>query len=184
MCIRDRQSPLAFSVFPKDTTIIYGQEVKIRSDIDSSPLTIKWSPNEGVVCDTCLTTTIAPKNGGFYTIEITDENGCISTTQIIIRVEKEVYSPTAFSPNQDGINDYFTLFGNPSVARILDLKIFGRWGQLVFEGYELQLNDLSKGWDGTFKGQDMRPGVYIYLAHIQYSNDIIECVKGDITLIR
>ena len=76
-----------------------------------------------------------PLESTTYELQITDENGCQETDQLNIFLSKEsdIYYPNAFSPNGDGTNDYFTIFSKKSIENIQTLKIFNRWGSLVFE---------------------------------------------------
>jgi gliding motility-associated-like protein len=88
-----------------------------------------------------------------------------------------VYLPNVFSPNNDGYNDVFYLRGE-SISQ-MDLKIYNRWGELVFES-----NDLSIGWDGKYKGKEYAEGVYFYVAEVTFANGEVQEKKGSITLIR
>ncbi|MBK7410892.1 MAG: gliding motility-associated C-terminal domain-containing protein [Saprospirales bacterium] len=89
-----------------------------------------------------------------------------------------------FSPNADGVNDVFTIFAGPEVVRIRSLMIFDRWGEKVFEGLDLRPNDLSQGWDGTFRGKAMNPAVFGYLAELEFADGIVLVYNGSLTLVR
>jgi gliding motility-associated-like protein len=88
-----------------------------------------------------------------------------------------VYVPNAFTPNIDTRNETFNAKG----VFIFDytLKIYNRWGELVF-----QTDDLNKGWDGTFLGAEAPEGVYIYWIYAAGSNSQVYTKPGNITLIR
>ncbi|MBL7889867.1 MAG: CotH kinase family protein, partial [Bacteroidia bacterium] len=89
---------------------------------------------------------------------------------------EEVGIPTAFSPNDDGVNDVLYVLG--SIDQI-DFTIYNRWGQIVF-----RTTDRSKGWDGTFNGQKVNPGVFAYrVSGVLPNGDFVER-KGNITLVR
>ncbi|HET6245489.1 MAG: CotH kinase family protein [Bacteroidetes bacterium] len=88
-----------------------------------------------------------------------------------------VFIPNAFSPNGDGTNDVLFLFGN-KVASI-EFSVFNRWGQKVFE-----TTSLSTGWDGTFNGQLLNPGVYAYQIQVKFINGDEENKRGNITLFK
>lgn len=97
-----------------------------------------------------------------------------------VSVEKPyaIYSPNAFSPDGDGINDFF----NISVQGINDfqLEIFNRWGQMVFKSYSSDVQ-----WDGTFKNKDLPSGTYIYKIKTTTYGDKQKIIKsGTISLIR
>ncbi|HFA50180.1 MAG TPA: gliding motility-associated C-terminal domain-containing protein [Bacteroidetes bacterium] len=103
------------------------------------------------------------------------------------RVEKKVaiYTPTAFSPNNDGINDTFTLFAKESaVAQINYLRIFNRWGNLVFEQNYFAPNQLDLGWDGTFKGEHLNPGLFVWVAEVVYVDGRRQVLEDGVQLVR
>jgi gliding motility-associated-like protein len=91
--------------------------------------------------------------------------------------EGKVYIPNIFSPNGDGNNDLFLVRGE-QVSQV-DLKIFNRWGNLVFETQEL-----LSGWDGRCNGKECPEGVYFYSASITYVSGKIEAKKGNVTLVK
>jgi gliding motility-associated-like protein len=89
-----------------------------------------------------------------------------------------------FSPNGDGVNDLFKVEGN-TIVSVLSLRIFDRWGGLVYERYGLNPAD-KDGWDGTFNGKELNPGVYVYRAELLHDDERMttEVIRGDITLVR
>lgn len=102
------------------------------------------------------------------------------TTITTLTCTGDISIPNAFSPNGDGKNDIFHILGFPNSVNYLTMKIFNRWGQLVFES-----NDEHKGWDGTYKGIPQEIGVYVFLLNYQLSTTgEIKSVKGNVTLIR
>ncbi|MEM8582684.1 MAG: gliding motility-associated C-terminal domain-containing protein [Bacteroidota bacterium] len=143
--------------------------------------------------ETMFETTCIPSQAGTFSEVFINQFGCDST--IITRVElapsedcldirAEIFAPTAFSPNDDGVNDRFTLFGEAGEFAIEELRIFTRWGESVFVAFDLPPNDLSRGWDGTFRDSPLSSGVYIYRAQVRYESGTTGLLKGDVTLIR
>ena len=106
-----------------------------------------------------------PQNAGEYTVTlyIENEGGCPSTYQITVCVNGEsvLWVPNAFSPNNDGINDEFIVsaFGIEN----FHMMIFNRWGEKVYES-----DDITVGWDGTYRGEEVKTDVYTYL--IEYTD--------------
>lgn len=149
-------------------------------------VSVVWTPSEGLSCSDCLNPILTGGLHTEYSVTITDINGCeISTSTTIRLLETEIYAPNIFSPNNDGVNDYFTFFGNPDqISGILDLHIFDRWGNLVFEKGELEINNPSEGWNGVFRDKPAIPGVYTYFAIIKFPDGNSTPVKGDVSLIR
>ena len=103
-------------------------------------------------------------------IDVTDEN--------------KIYIPNAFSPNNDNVNDVFMVYSNSAVESIEELLVFDRWGELVCQVKDGIPNYPAYGWDGTFNGQYMNTGVFIYMIRVRYFDGSTQVFKGDITLIR
>jgi gliding motility-associated-like protein len=86
--------------------------------------------------------------------------------------------PNAFTPNGDGLNDYFQFY-TKGIEKILSVKVFNRWGQLI---YYSSGND--EGWNGTYKEAPSEMGVYVYdISGITYDGDVLN-QKGSLTLLR
>ncbi|HET6992142.1 MAG TPA: PKD domain-containing protein, partial [Bacteroidia bacterium] len=102
---------------------------------------------------------------GNYTVTlvVVDANGCMDTTTLTVVVDDQstFYIPNAFSPNGDGLNDFFT--GTGTGITDFHMMVWDRWGMLIFESY-----DITKPWDGTFRGKKVEEDVYVY--HIDVTN--------------
>ena len=96
----------------------------------------------------------------------------------------DVYAPNVFSPNSDGINDSFFLFGGPEVQAISNFRIFSRWGDLMYEQPSMIANDDQLGWDGTFNGADLTSGVYVWVADITFIDGVSLVYSGDVTILK
>ncbi len=101
----------------------------------------------------------------------------VACKQVPADVEPLIGLPTAFSPNGDGENDILYVRG--AAIKTLDLKIFNRWGQLVFETTSQQV-----GWDGTFNGQPQPMEAYAYVLSVSFIDGTAKLLKGNITLLR
>lgn len=117
---------------------------------------------------------------------VEDGRGCRASDGFHLAVVLgDVYAPNAFSPNDDGINDGFTLYSDLLSGEVIQsLAIFNRWGDLVFKAEETHLNNERQGWDGKFRNKPASPGIYTYHAVIRYGNGVRRSVKGDIALLR
>lgn len=169
--------------------VYYGEQTQLIAnptldfdDIES----INWSPADYLSCVDCLNPIFSGTDNASYTLTVIDKNGCESEANIEIRIIlKELYTPNIFSPNGDGINDVFTIYGDINqVDYVSDLNIYDRWGNMMYTNSGFGINDESAGWDGTFKGVDVQPGVYIYFCNVHMKNGEQIIVKGDITVIR
>lgn len=96
----------------------------------------------------------------------------------------DVFIPNIFSPNFDGLNDYFMIQDGGDIQNISVFRIADRWGNLVFEARDFPANNTTFGWDGTLNGEALLSGVYIYFAEINFRDGSTVIVKGDVTLVR
>ena len=94
------------------------------------------------------------------------------------------YLPTAFTPNGDGYNDKFILSGK-GLGLVTHMVVFNRWGQVMYEAFNIPPNDFSYGWDGTFQGQVLPPDVYMYVVEVacETQGGTFK-FHGDISLVR
>lgn len=170
--------------------ILLGEEVTISGDyinIDDN-VTFNWySRLDGEInCMDCQQINVIPLFDGYYYFAVFNALGCVALDSVYIRVAKDrsVFTPNIISANSDGSNDRFYLFGNPLGASGQFLKIYDRWGNLVFQTSDFILNDSDYGWDGTFKGRDVAQGVYTWVASVAYLDGYEQILKGDVTVIR
>lgn len=171
-------------IVPHDTTIKEGESVHLASIYYSanSPvgLTYEWSPGETLDCDDCQNPVASPLDTAIYSLTVTDRNGCKADTFAIVNVEivPGLWVPNAFSPNGDDINDIFYAYGKN--VNTLTLLVFNRWGEKIFESH-----DLMTGWDGTYRGKEMNPGVYTYYLDATFlDGSKARTQKGSVTLVR
>ena len=155
--------------FPFDTLVIdAGDSVLLDPLIavsDTSGLIYAWNPSAFLSCSDCRSPFASPVVDTYYDLTIED-GSCEATTGIFIQVNQlpnVLFVPDAFSPNGDGNNDVFQVFGTN--FRRFNLKIFNRWGEMVFE-----TEDPAQGWDGKFKGKDELPGEFVYSLYVEYQD--------------
>lgn len=147
---------------------------------------IDWYNEDGAWIGEGETISIEGMEESDITAILTSTQGCEqeAVIRLLLNKERDIVAPNIFSPNGDGQNDRFIPFfangeGDPS-----ELLIYDRMGQLVFHQKETLLGEEAQGWDGTMNGEDLLPGVYVYI--IKYAslegNEVIKA--GDLTLIR
>ncbi|KAA3635145.1 MAG: hypothetical protein DWQ02_10310 [Bacteroidetes bacterium] len=118
---------------------------------------------------------------GYYWVELSNTCGTIKDEiDIVFEDCREFYVPNAFSPNFDGINDYFLIYDDGDIVNISHLTIFDRWGGLVYENKNLVPNVESSGWNG----RDAAAGVYTWFAKIEFKDGKTVMESGDVLLIR
>jgi gliding motility-associated-like protein len=168
-----------------DTTTMLIPEIVPPVPIDS----FLWQPSEGLSCTDCKNPIVNITSDQTYTLTIWDINGCRATESITIEIDRNrnVYIPNIFSPNGDGINDKFQIFTGQGVSQINLVKVYDRWGELVFEerGVPLPANlDGTPGWDGRLDGERMNPAVFLYLVEVEFVDGQVLLYRGDVTLVR
>ena len=116
---------------------------------------------------------------GIYFVKVTNSFNCYGIDTILIdeKCPYVLYIPSAFSPNQDGINDEFSITAS-SISEI-SIKIFDRWGEEVFYS-----DDILKSWDGTYRGTDCPVGVYFYQIFARKEGGLEKNVNGTVNLFR
>jgi len=176
--------PANISLEIGDSTVFYPLVTAIGAPITGW----SWTPATGLSCADCPNPTAMPQQTTFYQLIITDANGCTTTAGVQVFVDKRrwVYAPNVFSPNDDGVNDWFTLFGNRQLMLIEKLSIFDRWGNMTWAVTDLMPNDETKGWDGKAArgGDKVMPGVFVWTAKVRYLDGTSEVLSGDVTVVR
>lgn len=147
--------------------------------------TIIWEP-DSISVGNQASVWASPELTSSFRVTIVDQNGCSDSDQTVIIVEKKrpVFIPNVFSPNGDGRNDVFYIQAGPQVKAVKSFQIFNRWGETVYESYGFQPNDPSRGWDGTFRGEQLNAAVFAYFAEIEFVDGVVELFKGDVMLMR
>lgn len=144
-----------------------------------------WTPATGLSCYSCLQPVASVSKTITYTVKVSNQYGCIDSDKITINAictAESVFIPNTFSPNNDGMNDYFFPRSSYNIP-IKSLTIFNRWGQLVFVRRDFYTNNYTYGWDGGYKGKLQYPDVYVYILELQCNGSTI-IKKGNITLLR
>lgn len=158
-----------------DTTLCPNSNPVMLQNLASEPGSIYlWNTGETEAAITVNTP-------GIYWLKVTNGLGCYTADSVEIKRHCYLDIPNAFSPNGDGVNDYFFPKENitAGIARFT-MKIFNRWGQQIFE----TINVAGRGWDGNFNGVEQEQGVYIYLIEATLENGTTERYQGNVTLIK
>ncbi|RYZ23340.1 MAG: PKD domain-containing protein [Chitinophagaceae bacterium] len=171
---------------PATITKFVGVPAVLNATYTSGITSYTWSPAGDLSCADCPQPTATPKYNTLYSITATDSNGCSARAQVQVLVlcqGAKVFVPNTFSPNGDGANDMFFVQGS-GLARMKSLRIFNRWGEVVFERRDFAVNDPASGWDGMYKGQKAAPDVYIYQLEVFCENSDVIKFEGNVALIR
>jgi gliding motility-associated-like protein len=172
-----------------DVTIGLGCDVDIEASVTPPGAVVNyiWSSTDTSFLDPGVPAfTTFPPGMTTYTITVIDAAGCTSLDEITVFSDglRPIFIPNAFSPNNDGINDYFTVFGNKATREISSMQVFDRWGSKVFERRNIRANQVMQGWDGTFNGEILNPGVYAYVIKMLFVDGVEVLYYGDISIIK
>jgi gliding motility-associated-like protein len=173
-----------------DFQIVFGQDTQLLALVFNAAGDYKlyWSPSDTtwLSCPDCINPSVySLQYSNYFEAYVLDSLGCRAEDQVLISIERprKVFVPTAFSPNGDLTNDLLLVHGQKT-SKALSFRVYDRWGEMVYEAKDFDFNDPNTGWDGTFRGQAMDPGVYVWVLQVQYVDGMTELYKGNTTLIR
>ncbi|MEO1258022.1 MAG: gliding motility-associated C-terminal domain-containing protein [Bacteroidota bacterium] len=135
-------------------------------------------------CTDCAAPVARPLESTIYTLFANNEL-CGDSLTVVLNVDdtRRIYAPTVFSPNDDGINDFYYL-QSPDPAIIHSFKIASRWGEIIFDTEQMEINIPQTGWNGSFKDKRMDTGVYIWMAELEFIDGSRKIMSGDFLLIK
>lgn len=169
-----------------DLSIDLGESVTINPITNYPIAEFQWSPNQEDCSTNCFEPTFLPTISSNYKLTATSELGCIAVDSVFIEVNptRKIFIPNIFSPNADGINDFFSIYpAMPNVQEILQVAIYDRWGNLLFERQNLAASEGGNLWDGMYRGQRIDRGAYLYYANILYLDGVEALVSGTVTVV-
>lgn len=172
---------------PENALITRGDSVEITvlTDLDAAGFVLTPGPPEPI---RTVAFFVSPDSTTTYFITAVDSAGCTASDAVTVVVDQfvPVYTPNAFSPNQDGTNDLFRVYGGPNVVAFSDFAIFDRWGNRVFDlAGPISPDEENWGWDG--RASDGRPhqsAVYVFSVIATYTNGTTQVVEGEFVLSR
>lgn len=157
-------------------TIMEGDAVKLDGAISGDSVRYHWTPPDHLNNPDLLTPAASPVDNTIYTLHATTNDNCgEDTSNVFVRVYKKITIPNTFTPNHDGVNDYWDIknLGTYPGSSIL---VFNRWGQQVYQSI-----DYPKPWDGTYNGSPLPAGTYYYV--IDLKNDMPK-LAGWVLIVR
>jgi gliding motility-associated-like protein len=166
-----------------DTTIVVSQPYQLNSFLvgqNISGLSYQWNPTIGLNNPNIQNPLATISAATTYVVRITTPGGCVGvdTVKLSVLAGPTIYVPSGFTPNGDGRNDLFISYP-VGIARFDYLRVFNRWGQLVFES-----KNPLQGWDGKFKGKQVPSGTYIYTVQGLTDKGNLITKKGTIIIIQ
>jgi gliding motility-associated-like protein len=167
-------------VFP----LPYGKSVQLDPKINGDVHVYSWTPGFHLSDTTVRAPVADPVTTTVYRLQVTGTDGCTDTAAIEVKVYIPLRLPNAFTPNGDGRNEIFYLLGGPPGLVILEMAVFDRWGQRVFQVRNVRPGDPSAGWTGRFGGTAMPAGTYVYTIRLRMLDGTSQVVKGAVELLR
>ena len=175
-----------FEIKQDEITLNAGSTIKLQTTNSADITKWKWTPAKHLDNANLAQPTAIAKESITYVCVAANEGQCVGRDEVKIIVvcnSGNIFMPNTFSPNADGVNDVFYPRGK-GLYSIKNLRIFNRWGEVVFERTNFQANDINSGWDGTSKGAKLPSDAYVYSMEILCDNSTIVPSKGSITLLR
>ena len=179
---RTGSNVLVINVHPKpainagpDRIVINGGHITMAATITGGNFVFSWSPPDFLSSTSILNPVASPDKDMVYSLSVVSEFGCMNDDQVWVKVVAGIFVPTAFTPNNDGKNDSWTI---PYLDPLFDAKVnvYNRYGQLIY-----QVSGSKVEWNGTVKGIPQPSGTYVYLIHFK---DGSPDMKGTLSLIR
>ncbi|MBK9336262.1 MAG: gliding motility-associated C-terminal domain-containing protein [Lewinellaceae bacterium] len=186
----DEPQPITVTFNPDMVEIELGDSLQLIPLVTGATVAdFVWTPAELLSNPDTLEPYTNTYQSQLYTLVVFDANGCSATGSIQINIDlnRNVYIPNVFlAGNTGGLNDHF----NPNVGRGVEtvnyMRIFDRWGSLLYErnSFYPNNNDFAEGWDGKHKGQFVLPGVYVYVIEVKFLDGRVLLYRGDVTVLR
>lgn len=173
-----------------DTNLIFiqlGDSALVAAQVNQLNVAFQWSPGQYVSDSAAAITHAKPIEDTRFTVVATNGRGCSLQASVLVNVREKVdiYFPNVFAPEKEGGNETWYISAGPGVKEIRRLRIFNRWGNLVFERKRFLPNDQVLGWNGNHpNGEPANPGVFVYLAELLIANGKVELFSGDVTVVR
>lgn len=174
--------PFTVNFIPPYDSIILGETSVLQPIVEpyGSNYSYSWQPANTLNCDTCENPTAGPVVNTVYEVTVYDENNCQQSERISVYVvnDKLIYVPNAFTPNGDGLNDTWQVYA-PGAERMY-VKVFDRWGELVFNSD----GPIDAKWDGKHNGKILPTDVFVYYIEVVYLDQQRTARKGSVTILK
>lgn len=186
------ENPSPFEIdLGRDRKVREGNSLSLKLDGSERLANIQWPGH----CEDNCGEEIELKLDSSQWVSVIAENlwGCQAVDSVFVRVKKKaecvegIYAPTAFSPNGDGLNEYFTLYADSEetdVVQISQLVIFNKWGNVVWSKSSMPFNAAHLGWNGYAKGKKLQEGSYTWAGTFLRDDGLSFTCGGSVTLLR
>ena len=152
-------------ILTADTTIGAGDAIQLQA---SGGRFYQWKPERGLSDATIANPIANPNRTTSYTVEVLDSIGCLAEKEMTIFVENQLFIPNLFTPNSDGQNDFFKVYG--AGIKEIEFKVFTRGGKLLYSTNSIE-EAYGEGWDGNYNGNPVESGVYVWSIKGEYFDE-------------
>jgi gliding motility-associated-like protein len=160
-----------------DKKILEGQYIKLNGTATGDDVSYSWQPATNISGETTLQPTVNPSQDAIYSLIVTSAHNCpTATDDVFVKVFKKLIIPNAFSPNNDGVNDYWRL-ESLQVYPTSTVKVYNRLGQCIFAATGAN----SPVWDGTYQGTVCPMDGYAYIIDLKNGTPVL---KGMVFIVR
>jgi gliding motility-associated-like protein len=170
-----------------DLSVEAGRNITLTPITTGGVTNYAWSPATGLSCVSCATPVFVADKNITYRLRVTTQYGCTATDDVNVVVtcgKGAVYIPGGFTPNNDGVNDYFFVSGY-GIANVKVFSVFDRWGKRVFHKENIQPGNASLGWDGRVGGKEVTTSTtFVYVAEVTCAEGKTFLLKGTVILMR
>jgi len=169
-----------------------GEEVFLDALVDRFDFEIErveWVHDGTIECGVCLSSMAYPVEDVTYHLTVIDIYGCSQSSVIEVLVRERIeysdkmYIPNIIYPSNGGEDAVFRVFGDDNIDLIESISIHDRWGNTVFEVIDAQPEDARATWDGSYDGQPLNSGVYIYRIELLLNNGRKMDQMGSISIV-
>jgi gliding motility-associated-like protein len=148
----------------------------------------EWEPEDYFSCTDCPDPVIVEiPESEQISLSVETPGGCtgFSTSRLKVKLpESGLFIPTAFSPNGDDVNDRLVVFASPDIGQIELMEIYNRWGERVFLRKNFRPGEDAHGWDGTFRGEELGPDIFVVVVTYTDERGNLDREVGEVNLLR
>ena len=187
-CSKTGNVPINVNQLPVINAVVDKPDAKFEEEVQldvtgASNNNYNWLPAAQVSNDSIKNPTAVITATTLFIVSAKDKNGCVNTDSIKVNLIDEcteafIYVPSAFSPNNDGVNDCFRIVSPPKLTNY-KMVIFDRWNEKIFEA-----NNTTDCWNGIYKGTEVQSDSYVYVISYTCYNGAQLYKKGVVTVLK
>ena len=173
-------------VLENDLTVALGDSILLKVGSNLTNQTISWTDDVSLGCKDCLTTKALPVNDADYEITVTSKDGCVRKALVRVKVNKKrsFTISNVFTPDGNGQNDRIRYYAGKDVAQIAYLRIYDRWGNLVYQSTDPSTGLKEVDWTANFKDQPLQSDIYTWISQVAFIDGFVTLYSGSMTIIR